>query len=117
MNIKEIVEHICCDYTQGTLIDLCEFYYKGMKKEPAKSKRYDLEQIAFIILSLNIDPAGIYEIYSDEKVILDCVVAPKAVDFILKKTLYFWADEPEYPVLKDALQQRVYVRKIATKTI
>ena len=117
MDIKKLVEHICCDYTHGTLVDLCDFYYIGMKKDPAKAKRYDLEQLAFIILSFNIDPAGIYEIYTDEKVILDCALAYKAIDYIFKKTLYFWADEPEYPVTRDNLQRRVYVRKIATKTL
>ena len=117
MDIKKIVEHICCDYTHGTLIDLCGFYYSGMKKDPVKAKRHDLEQLAFIILSLNIDPAGIYEIYTDDTVVFDCALAPKAIDYIFKKTLYFWADEPEYPVTKDSFQRRVYVHKIGTRTI
>ena len=117
MDVKTIVEHICCDYTHGTLIDLCRFYYRYFNKNEMKAKRHDLEQLAFIILSLNIDPAGIYEIYTDDKVISDCVLAPKAVDYVFKKTLYSWAEEPEYPVTKDQFQHRVYVRKIATKTL
>ncbi|MBQ6430813.1 MAG: hypothetical protein IJJ99_02925 [Oscillospiraceae bacterium] len=118
MDIKKIVENICCDYTHATLIDLCRFYFTGMKKkDPQKAKRYDLDQIAFIILSLNIDPAGIYAVYTDDRIILECAFAHQTVDYVFKNTLYCWADEPEYPVTKDSLQQRVYVRRIATKTI
>lgn len=116
MDIKKIVEHICCDYTYETLIDICRFYFLGMKKNPNKA-RYELEQLAFIILSLDIDPSGIYEIYTDEGTVSECTSAVKTVDYVFKKTLYPWADEPEFPVTKDSYQRRVYIRKIATRTI
>ena len=78
--IKKIVEHLCCDYTHGTLMELCRFYYEGKKKDLARARRTDLEDIAFIILALGLRSTGKY-------------------NFIRRKTIFRWCEEPVYPEL------------------
>lgn len=113
MNINKIVEHICCDYSRGGLEDICRPYFKDVRK----AKRGDLEQVAFIVIAQQIDPAHIYRISTETKVIKEFCSAQQVVNYIRKQTIYNWADGPEYPIERSATQQRVKISKIGVRTV
>ncbi len=112
MNVKKIVEHICCDYTRGGLEDLCRPYFKDVQT----AKRSDLEQVAFIIYAQNIDPAHIYRISTETKIIKEFCSAQQAVNYIKRNTIYNWIDEPEYPIERAETQERVKITKVGIRT-
>lgn len=97
--IKKIVEHLCCDYTHGTLMDLCRFYYEGKKKDLARARRTDLEDIAFIILALGLRSTGKYNVIAEDTVVKESLSAVQVIDFIRRKTIFRWCEEPVYPEL------------------
>lgn len=117
MTIKEIVEKICCDFNRNTLENITEFYYHAYNRSVKKAKREEMEQIAYIIMVLNIDPAGIYEIQTMNKVIHKTITAAKTIRYILRSTIFNWYEESEYPITKDQWQSRVIVKRIGTRTI
>ena len=115
--IKKIVETIAVSYTRGTLEDVCRFYYDAYNRRVEKAKRGELEQIAFIRMALNIDPAGIYEVSADDTTVLELAYAPKVIYFILHKTIFNWYEEPEYPITRDARQSPVTVKQVVVRSI
>lgn len=117
MTIKKIVEAICCDFNRNTLEDICEFYYRAYNRSVKKAKRGELEQIVYIIMVLNIDPAGIYEIQTANRVIHKSITAAKLIRYILRSTIFNWYEESEYPITRDQWQTRVTVKRIGMRTI
>ena len=110
--IKRIVEQICVGYTRESLEYRCGFYYELTNRKVSRAKRCDLEQIAFIIMSLSIYHGEKYRVYTASKVIYDAAPSHKVIDYIFRKTIYAWYDEPEYPITRDLTQDRVYVERV-----
>lgn len=115
--IKGIVRNIAVDFTRDSLEDMCRFYYNAYNRNVEKANRGELEQVAFISMALNIDPAGIYEIDVDGEVYEELVYAPKVVRYILRRTIFNWYEEPEFPITRDSRQAKVTVKQVATRSI
>jgi len=113
MDVNKIVEHICCDYSRGGLEHICEPYFKNVRK----AKRPDLEQVAFIVIAQNLDPAHIYRISTETKVIKEFCSAQQVVQYIKRQTIYNWYDEPEYPVERNTASQRIKISKVGVRTV
>lgn len=119
MDIKKIVEHICCDYTYGALLDRAKPYVKGLKRfDKPNPKRSDLEDVVYAITVLQLDPAGIYEIRVFDGIDTKCdgklYRVSQILDYLKSRTIFNWYDEAEYPITKDQYHNKVIIKQVGT---
>ena len=113
MNIKLLVEHICCDLDRGFLEDFAKPF---TKKDVRKINRTDLENIYYAVKVLQLRSNCHYQVILkddiSETIVAKNYNANEVLQYILRKTLFWWADEPEYPLTREVNKRRVIVREI-----
>ena len=117
MKGKDAATYICLEATRGSLEDMCRFYFGDFGKSVEKAKRGELEEVAYIILTQNIDPAGIYEILAGSRLLKGPLYASQTIKWIRKNTICSWADELDFPELKNAIHEKVWLRQVAVRKI
>lgn len=113
MDIKRLVEHLCCDLDRGFLEDFAKPY---IKKDVRKVNRFELENIYYAVKVLNLTENGKFEICLCDDVSESCdgkkYTAQEVIEYVRKKTLFWWADESEYPITKDIFHKKVIIKRV-----
>lgn len=105
---KKLVERIACDYSRGSLEQIAK---NAGYKTPQKIDRGKLEHIAYINYTLGDTWSGRYQIVdaiTRDVLVKDCSLK-SMIDFIMRRCIYNWFEESEYPILRDSFQHKVYV--------
>ena len=100
--IHNIVESICVYACRGSLEDEARPYFEALNRRIEKVPRGELEQYVFAKRALMIEPSGIYKIYVGDDLYKSHTYysAFEVMRYILKRTDFEWAYEPEQPIDK-----------------